>query len=316
MLFQYNFGLISTRGLFKQQPGMSFEDKNSKSDNMDHMIENSPQSITLAFSADHPDSRARLSWVGNKAYAVEYSPDPERLDLLPEAVNPFLKSGIPVRFHARYFGCEIGHADRHEADRAMEIHKNTLKTIHGLGQSVITVHTGLGPAVPVNEERIVENLSRLVEFAGRLGITVCLENLRKGHASEPRKILEWTNLSGAMITLDTGHAMGCPPVLNRRMTAQGIAELFASRIFQVHIYGHEDHAGHHPIENIDPLKPLIHSLLHTDCRWWTIELHDPDQAMSTRDIIEDHLKALDFPCAASRGLNNSEYHWLEKYGRV
>jgi sugar phosphate isomerase/epimerase len=280
------------------------------------MIETSPQCITLAFSADHPDSRARLSWVGTNAYAVEYSPDPERLDLLPEAVSPFLKTDIPVRFHARYFRYEIGHADRHEADRALEIHKNTLKTIHDLGQSVITVHTGLGLDVPVTEERIVENLSRLVELAGRLGITVCLENLRRGHASDPRKIIEWTNLSGAMVTLDTGHAMGCPMVLNRRMSAHRIAELFASRIFQVHIYGHEDHAGHHPILNIDPLKPLINSLLHTECRWWTIELHDPDQAMSTRDIIEDYLKALDAPCAVSSGLNNPEHQWLEKYGRI
>ena len=280
------------------------------------MPETSPQSITLAFSADHPDSRARQSWVGTNACAVEYSPDPERLHLLPEAVRPFLKSDIPVRFHARYFRHEIGHADQLESDRALEIHKKTLRTIHGLGQSVITVHTGLGLDVPVNEKRIVENLSRLVEFAGRLGITVCLENLRRGHASDPRKILEWTKLSGAMITLDTGHAMGCPPVLNRRMSAQRIVELFASRIFHVHIYGHEDHAGHHPIRDIVPLKPLIRSLLQTECRWWTIELHDPEQAMSTREIIEDCLKSLEASCTVANGLDDPEFHWQEKYGRI
>ncbi len=87
------------------------------------MPETSPQSITLVFSADHPGSRARLSWIGANACGVEYSPDPERLHLLPEAVKPFLKSDIPVRFHARYFRYEIGHADRREADRALEIHK-------------------------------------------------------------------------------------------------------------------------------------------------------------------------------------------------
>jgi len=278
------------------------------------MFDNTSQNIILAFSADHPDSRARLSWIDTCAYAVEYSPDPERLDLLPEAVSPFLKSDIPVRFHARYFRYEIGHADRHEADKAMEVHKKTLENIHNLGQSVVTVHTGLVQGVPVREERIVENLSRLVELAERLGITLCLENLRKGHASDPHKILEWADISGAMITLDTGHVMGCPMVLNRKMSADAIADLFASRIFQVHVYGYEDQTGHHPILNLEHLKPLIHKLIHTNCRWWTIELHDPQQAMFTRNILQDYLRTAYPFCIGNHNLDNVEYHRLEKYG--
>jgi len=196
---------------------------------------------------------------------------------------------IPVRFHTRYFRYEMGHADRHEADKALEVHLETLKRMQGLSEPVVTVHTGLSPGIPVREKHIVDNLSRLVEYAARLGITVCLENLRLGHASDPHNIIKWAKTSGAGITMDLGHALGCSMVLDSEITPLEIADLFDSRIYEVHIYGREDERGHHPIRDLKPFHALIDRLLQTGCGWWTVELNDPEDAAATRNMIEDYL---------------------------
>ena len=231
------------------------------------MPENFSKSTALAFSASFTDSESRFEWAGNNAHALEYSPDPDRLDLLPEKVIPILRTGIPVRYHTRYFEYEMGHADKHEAQLSLQVHMETLKKIQGLGEPVVTVHVGLSPHLPVNNDHIVENLSRLVEFGQKLGITICLENQRKGHGSNPYNILKWATASGAMITLDLGHAMGCAMVMNQEISVVQMMDLFNSRIFEAHIYGLEDESGHHPILDMDPVKPLIDRLLQTDCRW-------------------------------------------------
>ncbi len=243
----------------------------------------------LAFTADHSDSASRLGRAVKASHGLEFSPDPLRPDLLPGSVLPFLRREIPVRFHTRYFGWEMGHADRHEAAKALEVHQETIKRMHGLGEPVVTVHTGLGPAVPVKESHIRDNLSRLVEFAWKKGITVSLENLRLGHGSDPYKILKWARASGAMITMDTGHALGCSMVRDSLITPADMVDLFDSRLYEVHVYGKEDHLGHHPINDIAPLQEMLTRLLQTECKWWTIELQDLHQAMSSRSILERFL---------------------------
>ncbi len=277
------------------------------------MPENHTQPVTLAFTAGYQDPSSRFEWAESQAYAVEYSPDPDRLELLPEEILPFVRSDIRVRFHTRYFKYEIGHADKYEAGKALEVHKKTLEKIHVLGEPVVTVHTGLSPSMPVKNDHIVENLSRLVEMGRRLGITVCLENLRKGHSSDPYKILEWAGASGAMITLDTGHALGCDLVMNREMSAVQMVDLLAPRIFEAHVYGLEDDSGHHPILDMTPLKPLMSRLLQTDCRWWTIELHDQDQAMSTRSLVEGYLQTTSMTCGNTCGFEYQRQQTREGY---
>ena len=253
------------------------------------MYNNIPLPLILAYTSGHLDHPSRLRWAVENAFAVEYSPDPERLDLLPEKIQPFISAGIPLRFHARYPGYELGHADSREARKALEVHIRTLKKIRGPGEQTITVHTGLDPDIPVVEANIIDNLSRLVEFASKHNITVCLENMRKGHAGNPYNVLKWSLASGAMITFDTGHAFGCSMVLDSLISPLDFVDLFNSRIFEVHIYGKEDEKGHHPIEDIKPFEPLIDRLLQIDCRWWTVELHDPDEACSALSMIKAYL---------------------------
>ncbi|WP_028574747.1 sugar phosphate isomerase/epimerase family protein [Desulfonatronovibrio hydrogenovorans] len=246
----------------------------------------------LAFTGSHHDPEARTAWVLENSHGLEYSPDPDNLDQLHPRIIPLIKSDIPVRFHTRYFQYELGHADQHLAEQALEVHARTIKRIRDLlGQAVVTVHTGLCPDLPVKPEQVRENLCRLVEYADSQKVTVCLENLRQGHASDPFQVLEWAVDSGAMITMDLGHALGCPMVLDNRITPMEIAEMFAPRLFEVHVYGREDEAGHHPITDMEPLGPVLDRLLLTSCQWWTIELGPPDQAMSTRELLEAYFAA-------------------------
>ncbi len=244
---------------------------------------------TLAFTASSPDASSRLRWVSEHAYAVEFSPDPERPDLLPQMVQPFLQADLSVRFHTRYFQYELGHADKHRARTALDVHMQTLSAMTGLGEPVVTVHTGLDPTQPVSFSRIAGNLSRLVEYARELNITVCLENLRRGHSSDPRNVMAWAEASGAMITLDIGHALGSDCVLSGRHRAEEFVDLFSPRLFEAHVYAREDAYGHHPITDMAPVEAIIKKLLQTQCTWWTVELQDPDEALSTRSLIEETL---------------------------
>ncbi|MFO7727421.1 MAG: TIM barrel protein [Desulfonatronovibrio sp.] len=247
-------------------------------------------SLNLAFSANFPDSWSRFQWARQNAYALEYSPDPHGLDLLPGVIRPFIDSDIPVRFHTRYFQYELGHADKYLARKALEAHIKSLKAMHGYGESAVTVHTGLLPECPVKEEHILENLSRLVERAHRLGMTICLENMRIGHGADPFKVFERAEKSGAMITLDVGHARGCAMVMDKQITFTEIVDLFESRLYEVHVYGREDEQGHHPITDIEPLAGVLGRLLQTDCTWWTIELSNQEEAMATRNLLENYFK--------------------------
>ncbi|MCA1743287.1 MAG: sugar phosphate isomerase/epimerase family protein [Desulfonatronovibrio sp.] len=247
--------------------------------------------ITLAFAANYPDSIHRNKWALENSSGLQYSPDPHCLEMLPRRIEPFLEWDIPIRFHTRYFEFELGHAEKEMADQALKKHMQTLAQIKDFAEPVVTVHTGLTSDYPVREERIIESLSRLTEFADKLGMVISLENLRRGHAGDPCKVHEWAEASGAMLTLDVGHALGCIAVQNNTITLPEIVELYAPRLCEAHIYGKEDDSGHHPITDIKPLGQYLKKLMQTDCSWWTIELSDPDEAISTRNIIESFFES-------------------------
>jgi sugar phosphate isomerase/epimerase len=246
-------------------------------------------SPTLAFTAAATDPASRLHWVGDQADAVEFSPDPNNLEWLEEAIRPFLSKNHLIRYHARYFEHELGHADQDLADLALDAHLRTLRAMVGLGEPVVTVHTGLDPSQPVHESTFMENLARLVAYGKDMGIVVCLENLRCGPSSEPANVLRWAEWTGAMITLDVGHALGSEAARDGRCPVEGFVDLFADRLFEVHIYGREDDQGHHPIEDIVPFRPLMAKLLQTECVWWTIELQRPEHALETRALLLNEL---------------------------
>ena len=249
----------------------------------------SARHLTIALSAKWHTYPDRFRWIAEHGFALEYTPDPEALDLLPRHVDPSLKAGIPVRYHGFFPDYEIGHPDPAMAERAVRVHTAALEAMHGQGEQVITFHIGIHWKDPIVPGRVVENLSRLVERARGLGITVCLENLRRGPTSHPENLAAWAQASGAMITFDVGHAVSCQCVQSGELTIFDFLDMVADRIYEVHMYERETDR-HHPPQDMTILGPIVDRLLDTRCTWWTIELDDYAEALATRTLLLDYLE--------------------------
>jgi len=244
---------------------------------------------TIALSAKWHTYPDRFRWIAEHGFGLEYAPNPEAFDTLAEQVDMMLKAGVPVRYHGFFPDHEFGHQDAVLAERGLGVHLAALEAMQGWGEQVITVHVGLRHGTPIDPGRTVENLSRLVARARELGITVCLENLRRGPTSNPETVVAWARASGSMITLDIGHAVSCQRVKSGELTPLDVLGSFADRLCEVHMYEREEE-GHHPPQDMSILGPLVDCLLQTQCNWWTIELEDYAEALSTRHLLLDYLR--------------------------
>ncbi|MFC2037669.1 sugar phosphate isomerase/epimerase family protein [Chloroflexota bacterium] len=252
--------------------------------------------VTMALSVRAHACPERLNWIAEHGFAAEYAPDPHRFDRLAADLDPHLAAGVPVRYHGFFPEYEIGHQDAAVAERALAIHTAALEAMHGRGQPVITVHVGLDRTAPLDHGRVVENLARTVQRGHELGITVCLENLRRGPTSHPGLLLAWAEASGAMITLDIGHALSSQhvqsggPVLSKAegLTALEFIDACGGRIREAHMYEREADR-HYPPQDMILLAPIVDRLLEIGCGWWTIELDDYAEALSTRALLLAYL---------------------------
>jgi sugar phosphate isomerase/epimerase len=248
-----------------------------------------PHPPTIALTARWDTYPDRFRWIAEHGFALEYTPNPEAFDLLPQHIDPFLQAGIPVRYHGFFPGYELGHRDSAIAERAVRVHMAALEAMCGRGEQVITFHVGLKRQAPIDSGRVVENLSKLVERARGLGITICLENLRQGPTSHPENVAAWARVCGAMVTLDIGHAVSCQRVQRGELTALDFVEMVADRLFEVHMYERETDR-HHPPQDMTVLGPIVDRLLDTQCTWWTIELDDTAEALATRALLLNYLQ--------------------------
>ncbi len=244
---------------------------------------------TIALSAHWDTWPERFDWIAAHGFAIEYSLNPKALDQLPAHLDPLLDRSVPVRYHGFFPRFEFGHADANVAERGTLLHLRALEALCGRGEQVITLHVGLDRQAPLDAGRVVANLSRLVERGQELGVTVCLENLRRGPTSDPETVLEWARASGAMITLDVGHATSCRRVMDGELTALDVVEKFADRLWEVHMYEREADR-HYPPQDMCVLGPIVDRLLSTACRWWTVELNNYDEALLTRRLLLNYLQ--------------------------
>jgi hypothetical protein len=248
-----------------------------------------PLRLRIALTAKWLAYPHRLRWIAANGFALEYAPDPEALHTLGEQLAPYVSAGIPIRYHGFLPGYEIGHKDKELAERGVHAHIAALDAMCGLGEQVITFHIGLSSKIPIAVGRAVENLTRVVEHGWRLGITVCLENLRRGPTSDPRNLIEWAKVSGAMTTLDIGHAIESEIVKSGEMAILDFVEIMAPRLQEVHMYERETDR-HHPPEDMRVLGPIVDRLMDTECDWWTIELDDYAEALDTRRLLLGYLQ--------------------------
>ena len=244
--------------------------------------------LTIALSVQAKEFPERFTWAEDNSFALEYTPDPIHPELIREHVAASVKRGVPVRFHTRFFGYEMGNTDSEKAEEAYQVHSQVIQEMSGLGEPVVTVHLNLSSQIPFDSSRAVDNLTRLVEKARESNIIVCLENLRRGPTSNPNNVLEWAVGSGAMITMDIGHAVSSEYVKEGNITPAEIVDLFSDRLYEAHMYGKEEDR-HYPVEDMEVTGLIIDRLITTNCRWWTIELDDYKEALSTRSLVINYL---------------------------
>jgi len=248
-----------------------------------------PLQPTIAISAKWQTYPDRFHWLRENDFALEYSPNPEELGSLHEHIDSFLQSGTPVRYHAFFPGYEIGHHNTDIRDSAMRFHLAALEAIHRHVEQVITVHIGLNPEDKIEPAAAIENLSSLVELGRDLNITVCLENLRRGPTSHPENLINWARHSGAMITFDVGHAVSSQRVQSGELSTLDFLDSVSDRLCEVHMYERETDR-HYPPRDMSVLGPIVDRLLETECKWWTIELDEPAEALATRELLLDYLR--------------------------
>lgn len=244
--------------------------------------------VTLAASAHWHTYPERFQWIATQGFALEYSPNPRAFEALPQHLDPILAAGIPVRHHGFFPGDEIGQCDGALADDAVRLHLAALDAMQGRGEQVITLHIGLQPDLPLDHQRAVDNLARITEYARQRGITVALENLRRGPTSHPDTLVNWASQAGTMITLDVGHATSNQYVLNGELAAPDFVDAVANRLVEVHIYEKESDRHYAPAD-MRVLGPIVDRLLQTACPWWTIELNAYEDVLSTRKLLQDYV---------------------------
>lgn len=245
--------------------------------------------ITLAVTAKWPTYPKRLDWILNNGFALEYAPNPEMLESFPNKIDPFLEKGLVVRYHAYLPSYEIGHANQAMAERGLQMHKKMMDQIHGKGEPVLTVHIGLRPADPIDKNRAISNLKALVDYGKPLGLTICLENLRRGLTSDPSNVYDWAEKADSKITLDIGHAISCDHVKSGKLTAYDYINKFADRLHELHLYGYESDR-HYPPQSLSEIEGLLDIAKSINCNWWTIELDDYDEIQFTKGLVSGYLK--------------------------
>jgi hypothetical protein len=244
--------------------------------------------ITLAASTQWYVFPKKSDWLVREGFALEYTPDPDNLNHLSKHLAPYLAGGTRIRHHGYFPGYEIGDKRPGRAEQAMQLHFQALEAMKGHGEQNITVHVGLTADVELDHDRVVRNLARLVEYGRFHGITVSLENLRFGPTSNPEIVLDWTQKSGAKITMDIGHAVSCERVANNELSVPQIIDMFSHNMIEVHFYESETDRHHAP-QDMTILGPVVDKLLTTNCPWWTIELDTYEDILRTRKLISDHI---------------------------
>ena len=259
---------------------------NTRPQHPDNQAQSTTTQPRIALTAKwftYPD---RFHWIQQHGFAMEYTPDPDALHLLAPHVSPMLDAGVMVRYHGFLPEYEFAHRDAETAKRGLDKHIAVVNALQGYGEQVITVHIGLKPDDPIDEGRAVDNLTQLTTYARERGITVCLENLRRGPTSHPETVARWAQQAGAMITLDLGHALSCQLVLDGDMTGAEFLATVRTRLREIHLYERETDR-HYPPTDMHILGPLLDDL-PPECDWWTIELDDYDEALFTRSLALSH----------------------------
>ena len=199
---------------------------------------------------------------------------------------------LEVRYHCPFFQIDLGHDDPEHAKEADRIFRGIIRLVSRAGGKFLSIHIGLGhnSTEPLSWETTIANLQRLVRFGADHQIKVCLENLAWGWTSKPNLFEKLIRLSGAGITFDIGHAWVCQSVQSLQYAVEDFVTPHAGRVFNAHVY-HEEipGEGHLPPKCIEDIEARLALLTDIGCRWWVIEIKEPEPLLNTKKMIDAYL---------------------------
>lgn len=257
------------------------------------------------FGADY---RATLRYAVENAYAgVEWYFNAFRLPLNPASRDRFFAAladvpSLRFSFHLPTTDVEVGHRDPDVAQASlgyldMYVRRLSAWCSRQPDPPRFTLHVGANsiPMEYLDWETTIAHLSRLRDVAERAGGILCLENLKSGWTNDPKLHLELAEASGAMITLDTGHAASSPLVRSGKQRIAEIIQQLKDRTRHVHLYGHEtiDTGNHEPPGSWEEIRETCQALLETPPETgWVLELSTLSDLEATRAVLDGHLEAL------------------------
>ncbi len=203
-------------------------------------------------------------------------------------VDAALGSGLPSRFHAPCQDVELAHADPRVSGAALVYLKMYIDFLKVFPETHFNLHIG-SRSISEDElswETAIRNLKELVEYGKAQGVTVCLENLKKGWTSVPEKLALLVEASGAMVTLDIGHARACLAMTQSSAKLEEYITPYAERIRNLHLYEIETLAGRHmEPQNLESIGGILDRVLEYGVTWWVIELSDFEEILRVKNLL-------------------------------
>jgi sugar phosphate isomerase/epimerase len=204
-----------------------------------------------------------------------------------------LRAAAPhTSLHGPYTDLEIGHRDPEHAAAAVRILMDYIDAAADMGAHHLNLHSGsyAADAADLSVETLVRSLGSLSEHAARGGVPITIENLRSGPTSEPESFAALLRRTGTPVTLDIGHAAGCPWVLQGRGTVAEFVRSVPTPILASHVYGIERNDAHFAPHAVADLAPALDALREKGCGFWVLELHSRETLEQTRRIVDEYLQ--------------------------
>ncbi len=201
---------------------------------------------------------------------------------------------LEVRYHLAFQGVDLGDENPEAAGQASQVFREACRLISKLGGRFVTVHVGgLGreSSSDLCWHTALNALKDMVQFAHRLRVHLCVENLAVGWSSRPKLYEKLLRLTGAWATLDLGHALVCQSVQSGGWRVQDFVSPHPVRFVNAHVYHEEDESGHVPPANLGQMEDRLR-LLETLplCDWWVLELREEEALRQTLSIITEYFR--------------------------
>ncbi len=199
-------------------------------------------------------------------------------------------NNLEIRYHLPYSFFDIGHARIDVRNFSVLVMKRYLEFIKSLNGKYAVIHVGYYEECELKD--CIDSLKITANFAKRLGITLCIENLLKGITTDVNNLYELLTINNVYLCLDTGHANVVNQYDNNYIPK--LIELI-DKVKHSHIYYSEDLSFNHIPFSKETIQnsQILNGLLKSPCEWFTMELNKLEEQKLQAHIFTSFIKIFD-----------------------